>query len=83
MAEEGMSTYVVQRLTIENGHKSQWQDIAIVDVPSRTKRKTIIEKAMEGHDVESDPILIRVLDDESSRTTPVTFEAQPARMVIG
>ena len=86
--ENGQSRYVVQMMTVENGAESQWQDIATVEVPPRTKRKTIIEKAAEQADrplvaIGGDGVVMRVLDEESAAGFAVAMVAGPARLVIG
>lgn len=90
MAEESgaMSVYVVQVMSKENGTQSYWQDIATVQVPPRTKRKTIIEKAAEQADrplveIGGDGTVMRVLDEESAAGFAVAMVAGPARLVIG
>jgi hypothetical protein len=76
-----MSTYVVQRQDGEH-----WNDLATVEVPQRTKRKTIIEKALE--EAQHIPavgarIAVRVLDGPSSEVLYVTAEEQPPRLKVG
>lgn len=85
MAEEnGLSKYVVMVAYTDGIATEAWQDVATVTVPPRTKRKTIIEKAMAQPDVEIvDPTCVRVLDEESAREIPVEMEEQPPRLKIG
>jgi hypothetical protein len=90
MAEENgaMSTYVVQMMVREKGGESTWQDVATVQVPPRTKRKTIIEKAAEQADrplveIGGAGAVMRVLDEESAAGFAVAMVAGPARLVIG
>lgn len=88
-AEEGPSVYIVQVLSKENGTQSYWQDVARVEVPPRTRRKTIIEKAQEM--AEPNPLVdaggngtvVRVLDEESAYGYPVAMVTGPPRLVIG
>jgi hypothetical protein len=85
MAEEnGQSTYVVQIYFEDAGH---WADAATVEVPPRTKRKTIIEKAFAESGVDAPPLgktwRVRVLDEESAREIPVGSKQQPPILEIG
>ena len=87
MAEENgaLSVYVVQK---RMGAGDVWEDIAIVQVPPRTKRKTIIEKAqLEAEkalfEVGANATPVRVLDEESSRPIPVQNIPGPPHLVIG
>jgi hypothetical protein len=94
MAEEnGQSLYVVQAqkaythegagITPDDAGVA-WLDIATVEVPPRTKRKTIIEKAFaEGDVVINGTLQVRVLDEESAREVPISLEEQPPRLKIG
>jgi hypothetical protein len=81
MAEEnGQSTYVVQT----RQQDGEWTDSATVSVPPRTKRKTILEKALAGFAPKlGEKWECRVLDEESARITPVESEEQPPRLKIG
>jgi prephenate dehydrogenase len=80
MAENGAeSTYVVQRLTPDSD-ADLWRDVARVKVPPRTKRKTILEKALGEHPMAG---FYRVLDEESGRDMEVSLEEQPPRVKIG
>ena len=86
MAENGLSKYVVQVMVRENGDESTWKDVATVEVPPRTKRKTIIEKAHEQSALTaagSDGQVVRVLDEESAGGFPVAVVAGPERLVVG
>ena len=86
MSENGaMSKYVVQ---VNVGEKGIWEDVATVEVPPRTKRKTIIEKAAEQSSqplvaIGGDGVVMRVLDEESAAGFAVAMVAGPARLVIG
>jgi hypothetical protein len=81
MAEEnGMSRRVVQRLR-EGETDGTWEDVGAVDVPARTKRRTIIEKVLSG--LPRQEGTYRVLDEESARSITVVLEQQPPRMIIG
>jgi len=85
MSENGaMSKYVVQVMTNEN--ERVWQDVATVEVPPRTKRKTIIEKAHEEAGIleaNAGGKVVRVLDEESARGMAVALVAGPERLVVG
>lgn len=54
-------TYVVQVESRE--HQVLWRDIATVEVPPRTKRLTVVERALAeaGMHPSEDPIAVRVL----------------------
>jgi len=78
--DNGTSRYVVQRLNPLEGAET-WTDIATVAVPPRTKRKTILEKALIGDDANAGAY--RVVDEESSRVIQVALEEQPPRLKIG
>jgi hypothetical protein len=80
MAEEnGQSTYVVQRLR-QGETAGTWEDVTRVTVAQRTRRKTILEKALGDEPVAG---FYRVLDEESGRDMEVTLEEQPPRLKIG
>lgn len=79
MAEEnGTSKYVVQR-KLEGG---EWEDIASVIVPPRTKRRTILEKALVDSKEFPEAGVYRVMDEESMRPMQVSLEEQPPRLRI-
>ena len=86
MSENGaMSKYVVQVSTGQDGY---WEDVATVEVPPRTKRKTIIEKAqLEAEkalfQVGENASPVRVLDEESARPLSVQNVPGPPHLVIG
>lgn len=71
------------------GHPPTWEDIAVVSVPERTKRSTVIAKAIEtGGDEPRDfkmsgAIKVRVLDEASAHETPVEWEQPAPRLKIG
>jgi len=79
--DNGTSKYVVQRQDTLEGVET-WTDIATVAVPPRTKRKTILEKAL-AEAGERQEGLYRVLDEESQREMRVSLEEQPPRLKIG
>jgi hypothetical protein len=65
-----------------------WKDVATVTVPARTHRKTVIQKALEqaqeDTDIDvTDALTVRVLDAKSARVTPVETEQPPPRLKIG
>lgn len=81
---QGEQTWVVQSSAPGAGHGQMWTDVGEVTVPPRTKRKTIVEKALaenpgaapaQDADYES---LFRVLDADSAATIPVRWEVPPA-----
>jgi hypothetical protein len=79
MAGEDTVRYVVQVL-----HGDVWRDAETVDVPPRTKRRTVIERALVG----SVPPLgesweVRVLDVDSAHVTRVGSKARDPELVIG
>lgn len=75
--ENGQSAYVVLRQDTDG----QWQEVGdVVHVPQRTKRKTILERALGDRPGEG---VYRVLDEESARRLVVTLEEQPPRLKIG
>jgi hypothetical protein len=79
MAEE--STYVVQRLSPDNAEKADlWRDVKRVSAPLRTKRRTILAKALGDEPMSG---FYRVLDEESGRDIEVVLEEQPPRLKIG
>lgn len=78
------ATYVVQALklathpALENGDEppimEAWIDLATVTVPGRTKRATIIGKALREAGIlptEAEPLRLRVLDARSAHVTVV------------
>ena len=74
-AEVAEVVYVVQRerrATVENNGGSitdkVWEDIATVWVPIRTKRATVIKRALEKANIsaDGDPPKLRALDAESA-----------------
>jgi hypothetical protein len=89
MADEqssGMTVYIVQSFL--GPGVGEWQDIARVEVPSRTKRSAVIAKAFEQDDtlVPPDPdevIALRVLDEASAAVIRVGSRARDPELVIG
>lgn len=89
---QGEQTWLVQSSGPGAGHGQMWTDVAEVSVPPRTKRKTIVEKALAYNpsakpqqDVDGET-LFRVLDADSAATIPVRWEVPPApepQLVIG
>lgn len=73
--ERKMAVYVVQQQGAEH-----WTDIATVEVPSRTKRWTVIEAALRqaGLSPESGPVFVRVLDADAARVDAVVPEVPAA-----
>jgi hypothetical protein len=77
-AAAGIQTYVVQKQ--DRMDTAAWHDVATVAVPARTKRRSIIEKALAingdaATDLTATPQFFRVLDTRSSQAVPVTLEA--------
>jgi hypothetical protein len=64
----------------ETRRETYWYEIAGVTVPPRTKRRTILEKALGDTPIAG---VYRVLDEESGRDMEVSLEEQPPRVVIG
>lgn len=82
----GESVYVVQHHVQHGDAPTSWEDIATVRVPSRTKRATVIEKALEAAEFAREPgfaVELRVLDEDSARQTVVEWEQPPPRLKIG
>lgn len=77
MAENGsLSSYVVQRFYDD---ELVWKDVGSVDVPQRTKRRTILLKALGDAPAAG---TYRVLDGESAVEMAVSLEDQPPKVVI-
>lgn len=73
----GDQTYVVQKRSEQE--PDVWTDVATVTVPPRTKRRTIIERALELTPTEApanvgDTATFRVLDSGSAAEVPVALE---------
>jgi len=72
---------VVQQKLTDGG--AEWGDITSVTGPQRTKRPTIIQKALNGVTPPAEGWTLRVLDEESAREITVALEEQPPRLKIG
>lgn len=73
------SSYVVQKFY---GGESVWKDVATVDVPPRTKRPTILRKALTDNGLNGEGVY-RVLDGEAAEEMRVSWKQMPPQMVIG
>lgn len=60
-----------------------WRDIATVTVPVRTKRSTIVEKALQQAGIKDGKESLRVLDEQSAREIGVEWEQPPPRLKLG
>lgn len=78
-------TYVVQRqIDDEAGATTHWEDIATVTVPPRTKRRTIIERALLAANAELRlPVTLRILDATAAASIPVSVREREPGLVIG
>jgi hypothetical protein len=77
------AVYVVQEYR-PGGQAGVWRDLAVVTVPARTHRKTVIEKALEQANASIDGVMtVRVLDEQSARESKVETEQPPPRLRIG
>ena len=91
----GEQTYMVQRrmgvgADWPDWALEVWADVALVTVPPRTKRKTIVERALEQvpdatpsktpqpDTAELEPAFFRVLDTDSGEAIPVRWEIPPS-----
>lgn len=86
-----LSRYVVQMkddVTTATGagsgtaEKQMWVDVATVSVPAKTKRKTVIEKALAQAGLDSGELTLRVLDEDSAHESVVEWEQPPPRLKI-
>ena len=62
-----------------------WIDLAgSIEVPSRMRRRTVVEQALRKHGLEPDKdgFVVRVLDEASATEIPVGLELEP-RLRIG
>lgn len=61
-----------------------WADVATVKVPPRSKRKTIIERALNASSVKLElPVTLRILDADAAREFPVGLRPRDPELVIG
>ena len=73
MSEKKPATYVLQVRQQVVDDAVSWHDVATVEVPANTRRKTVIRKALEaggGFPIE-DGIVVRLLDADSAEEVPV------------
>lgn len=88
-----VSTYTVQRAweecVVQGREVRVWEDVAILEIPQRAKRKsrTLIAQALReaGFTPEEEPIL-RVLDAQSAEEIPIKPKAptpEPENFEIG
>lgn len=85
--DDGVSFYTLQvRGSREVKGKYGWDDVATIAVPHRTKRRTIIQRALAEAGYNPDGgqrLTVRVLDEASARETPVGPKEQPLEWEIG
>jgi hypothetical protein len=78
MPRSNEATYVVQRLRIHApGEGVLWEDVATVTVPAKSKRSTVIGKALQDAGLmpsADDPLRVRVLDARSAHVTTVALK---------
>lgn len=91
----GEATYVVQmqvpNVKLPNQPIDQpstvdaWVDVAVVAVPPKTKRRTVIAKAVEQYPplTESGPVSIRVIPADHAEPVKVEMEQPPPQLKIG
>lgn len=73
--------YVVQVLTSADTPDEVWRDAALVSVPARSKRKTILRAAQEAG--VTFPATVRILDADAARALRVGFgESAPPPLVV-
>ena len=74
------SKYVVQRAVGLIDGAATWEDVGSIEVPIRTQRKTVVERALEEFNVPADahPSSWRVLDVDAAEEIPVRLEQPPA-----
>lgn len=74
-----------QRLDDGEGMEYLWEDIADVTVPAKTKRKTVIAKALLENPgvIEGGKAVIRVIPAEHAEPIKVEMEQPPPQLKIG
>jgi hypothetical protein len=84
------AVYVVQaRDTLPDpGAGERWTDVVTVAVPRRTKRRTVIERALQEdaarHVLDGrEGLVLRVLDAVAAEEIPVEWEQPPPQLKIG
>lgn len=95
-AAAGPQVYVVQvQVGSESERRSageevkltgkRWEDVGTVTVPARTKRRTIIEQALNTENGRklSLPVTLRILDADAAREFPVGLKPRDPELVIG
>jgi hypothetical protein len=62
-----------------------WTDVTVVTVPAKTKRRTVITKAVEQYPplAESGPASVRVIPAEHAEPIKVEMEQPPPQLKIG
>ena len=66
-----------------------WVDITTVTVPPRTKRRTVLEKALASVPLDTvgvevgEEVQVRVLPPDACACTPVTLKPRDPELVIG
>jgi hypothetical protein len=77
------STFVVQVAETDDGGRRVWRDLAEVKVPARSKRRTIIEKALDATSgAQEEELCLRILDADTARPTFIGWMPQPAVLQI-
>lgn len=82
------AAYVVQMRDPDHADGKVWEDVATVTVPAKTKRKTVIAKAVEeaGTDLTllpTMPVRLRVIPAEHAEEIKVEMEQPPPQLKIG
>lgn len=76
---------VGEEVTLPEPGIALWEDVCSVTVPARSKRKTIIERALnseEGRQLTL-PVILRILDADAAREFPVGLKPRDPELVIG
>src|SRR4051812_26405617 len=89
----GPQVYVVQvrghelpdhETFVPNAEGHLWHDVATVEVPPRSKRRTIIERALNAAETPIElPVTLRILDADAAREFPVGLKPRDPELVIG
>jgi hypothetical protein len=64
----------------------RWRDVATLTVPAGTKRRTVIERAVEEngqYELANNPEAARLIPSEYAEIVPVEWEVPPPRLKIG
>jgi hypothetical protein len=84
----GEASYVVQVQIDEVDNYPAWGDVVTVTVPAKTKRKTVVAKAVEqaGKDLTIVPgahVVLRIIPAEHAEPIKVEMEQPPPQLKIG